>query len=259
MARLTVKEVLESKGKRKMTMIATSDHDTARACEEAGIDMICCSEVGLPLVRSGAPNLFIRPGLPISKIIASDEEAIRASYALMEQGADAVHIISNPHRVRAVARMCIPVCGHVGMVPAYQTWLGGFRAVGKTADEAIRIYDEVLAIQEAGAFAVEIEVVPERIAAEIAKRVEIFVIGIGSGSQCDCELLFAVDLLGRHKGHYPRHAKKYRNQYQDTVEAFNEFRRDVDSGSFPARNHSVAIEEAEFERFLETIDKSSHQ
>ncbi len=254
MARLTVKDLLACKGGKKLTMINVSDHDTAQACDRAGIDMLSCSGASLPQVRKGAPNCFIRPAAPRPSYKASDADAIRACYALMEQGADAVYMCPGLDRIRAVAKMRIPVFGHVGLVPDHLTWIGGYRSVGKTAQEALRVYQDVLAHQEAGAIGVEMEVVPHRIAAEISKRVEISVIGLGSGPGCDGEMLFACDVLGSHGGHYPRHAKKYRNHFEDSVEAFKEFKQEVDNRSFPAKQNIVAIKDEEFEKFMEEID-----
>jgi len=254
MARLTIKELLAGKGKKKLTMVALNDFDTAQACEMAGIDMIACSSVGFPQVRAGAPNLFIRPATPRPTYKASDADAIRACYSLMEQGADAVYMCPGLDRIKAVSKMHIPVFGHVGLVPDHLTWIGGHRAVGKTADEALKVYRDVIAHQDAGAVGVEMEVVPHKIAAEISKRVEIHVISLGSGPGCDSEMLFACDMLGSHNKHYPRHAKRYRNFFEDSVEAFKEFNREVDDRSFPEKKNIVGIKDEEFERFMNEID-----
>ena len=148
-------------------------------------------------------------------------------------------------------------------MPERLTWIGGYRAVGKSADEALRVYRDVLALQEAGAFAVELEVVPHRIAAEITKRVEIFVLSMGSGSGCDGEYLFGCDILGQHDGRIPRHAKKYRDHFsemqrieKDAAEAFGEFKADVLSGAFPSRENVVEVDEREFDTFMAEVDKT---
>src|SRR5690606_35673978 len=113
--------------------------------------------------------------------------------------------------VEYLAREYIPVVGHVGLVPARATWTGGFRAVGKTAEEALRLYREVKAYESAGAFAVEIEVVPAEVASEISKRVGILLWSMGAGAGCDAQYLFANDILGYTEGHIPRHSKVYRD------------------------------------------------
>ena len=154
----------------------------------------------------------------------------------------------------------IPVVGHVGLIPARATWSGGFRAVGKTAAEALKVYEQVKALEAAGAVAAEIEVVPARVASEISKRTSLVLMSMGAGSGCDAQYLFAEDVLGYSRGHQPRHAKVYRNfraeherLQRERIAAFQEFRADVQSGAFPEDKHLVPIAEAEFDAFLEAL------
>ncbi|MBI2842189.1 MAG: 3-methyl-2-oxobutanoate hydroxymethyltransferase [Armatimonadetes bacterium] len=248
--KLTVKHILESKGKRKFTQVLVSDGPTANACEIAGIDMLAVRAAYLKEGRAAAPNTFITAASPRGTYNASDAEAIKTAFAMLGDGADAVYMCAALDRIRAVANERIPVMGHVGFVPAHLTWIGGYRAFGKTAQEARKVYEDVLALQEAGAFAVEMEVVPHKVAAEIARRVDICVVSLGSGPGCDCDYLFGCDILGSHNTHYPRHAKKYRSHYEDSIEAFREFREEVESGAFPGREHVVEIKDEEFEEFV---------
>lgn len=263
MKKLTVKDILACKGKRVLTEILVTDADTARACETAGIDMLITSNALTPTVRSGAWNTFLTAGLPYGHYNASDADAIRAAFAAINDGADAVYACMSMERTRAMANEGIPVIGHTGLVPEHITWIGGYRAVGKTADEALKVYRDTLALQEAGAFAVELEVVPDRIAAEISKRLDIFVISMGSGPYCDGHYLFACDILGTHEGHYPRHAKRYRNfnaemqrLHQEAIAAMKEFKTDVATGAYPEKGHMVPMRDNEFERFMNEIDKT---
>jgi hypothetical protein len=130
--------------------------------------------------------------------------------------------------------------GHVGLVPSRATWTGGFKAVAKTADEALKLLEEVRAYERAGAFAVEIEVVPHEVATEISRRVGILLWSMGAGAGCDAQYLFANDLLGYTEGHVPRHSKAYRDfaaeharlQAERTA-AFAEYKADVDAGAYP--------------------------
>jgi 3-methyl-2-oxobutanoate hydroxymethyltransferase len=146
--------------------------------------------------------------------------------------------------------------GHVGLIPAKNTWTGGFRAVGKTADTAMLVYKQVKDLEAAGAFAAEIEVVPERVASEISKRTSLLLLSMGAGTGCDAQYLFAEDVLGYTRGHRPRHAKVYRNfraeldrLQQERVAAFKEFIADVNSGAYPEEKHLVPISDEEFEKF----------
>ena len=124
------------------------------------------------------------------------------------------------------------VVGHVGPIPSKATWIGGFRAVGKTAESAAMVRDQIRRLEEAGAFAAELEVVPDRVAAEITRRMPLIMLGMGAGPHADAQYLFAEDLLGHTRGHRPRHARRYRN-----------FRADVASGACPAPGHVVTIAE----------------
>jgi 3-methyl-2-oxobutanoate hydroxymethyltransferase len=156
----------------------------------------------------------------------------------------------------------IPVVGHVGLIPARATWTGGFKAVGKTAVEAMQVSDHVKQLEAAGAVAAEIEVVPARVASEISKRPTLFLMSMGAGSGCDARYLFAEDVLGYSRGHQPRHAKIYRNFHgeserlqRERIAAFQEFRADVEKGAFPEHKHLVPIADAEFETFVKGLEK----
>lgn len=155
----------------------------------------------------------------------------------------------------------IPVCGHVGLVPSKATWTGGFRAVGTTAASALEVWRQTKALEEAGAFAAEIEVVPDGIAAAISARTSMLMLSMGAGTGCDGQYLFAEDVLGSNRGHYPRHARTYRNfaaEYdrlqQKRIAAFREFASDVRSGAYPEKGHLVGVEQKELSAFLAELE-----
>jgi 3-methyl-2-oxobutanoate hydroxymethyltransferase len=214
------------------------------------------------MVRRGAPNTFLTVGAMTPEVASSDAGAIRVAIDRLTRGADAVYTGQSLARVKAMAQEKIPVVGHVGLVPYRSSWYGGMKAQGKTAAEAMKIYREVLAYQEAGAIAVEMELVPEKIATEIAKRVNILVVSMGSGAGCDVQYLFACDILNLTEGHVPRHAKTYVDLRPELarvqarrVEAFRAFQQDVASGQFPAPRHLLTIRDAEYESFLKQVEK----
>ena len=147
-----------------------------------------------------------------------------------------------------------------GSIPAKNTWTGGFRAVGKTAESAMMVYKQVKDLEAAGAFAAEIEVVPERVATEISKRTSLLLLSMGAGTGCDAQYLFAEDVLGYTRGHRPRHAKVYRNfraeldrLQQERIAAFREFIQDVNTGAYPEEKHLVPISDEEFEAFSKLL------
>jgi 3-methyl-2-oxobutanoate hydroxymethyltransferase len=260
--KLTVKDLLATKGKRKLSMTTVFDHYTAKAAELAGIDLVGrggdnIEEMCLSLddLRKGAPNTPLIYNIPVTHAYVSESETIRIAMLAMKHGADIIACSGNDiSRFKAMAKLGIPCMGHVGLVPIRSTWVGGLKAVGKTTEEAMQVYRDTVAFQEAGAIAVEMECVPERIAAEITKRVDILTISLGSGRYCDAQFLFSCDILGNHDGHYPRHSKRYRDFYGETVKAFQEFRKDVDSGQFPADGHCVKVDDEQYQGFLDIVD-----
>ena len=162
--------------------------------------------------------------------------------------------------VRFLADEHIPVVGHVGLVPSRNTFTGGFKAVGKTADTASALLAEVQAYEDAGAFAVEIEVVPVEVASEISRRVGILLWSMGAGPGCDAQYLFAEDVLGSNRAHMPRHSKVYRNfaaEYDrlqaERVAAFREYVDDCNAGRYPEDGHVVKMDSVELDRFNQLL------
>jgi 3-methyl-2-oxobutanoate hydroxymethyltransferase len=179
---------------------------------------------------------------------------------VMNKGADAVYCSGGLGTVEHVAREHIPVVGHVGLVPSRATWTGGFKAVGKTADSAIALFEECKAYEAAGAFAVEIEVVPVEVATAISKKLKLLLWSMGAGPGCDAQYLFAEDILGTNRGHMPRHSKVYRNfalEYDrlqtERVAAFSEYIADVKSGAYPEEQHIVRMPTAELAAFTKKL------
>ncbi len=258
MAKLTVKDLLDLKGKRKIVLVSAFDYWTAQACETAGIDMIVTwastlehLKVVLTQVRAGAPNIFIGAGIPQNYAYISESNALEAAMMVLDLGADVVYSSGMEiEKYRALGRQKIPCVGHVGYLPVRNTWFGGPRAVGKTSKEALQVYKDVLAYQDAGAIAVEVECVPSKIAAEITKKVDILTFSMGSGPDCDGQFLFDCDLLGTHNDHYPRHSKRYADFYQQSLKAFKKYYDEVQEGVFPGKEHNIEIDGEEFEKFV---------
>ena len=255
---LTIAELRALKGQRQLTMLRIFTLDEAAAAEAAGIDIVSAplELVGDPRYREVAPGLFSMTGLDHREAGSRDDYLRFAGRALMA-GADAIYCSGGMETVRHLADEHIPVVGHVGLVPSRHTWTGGFRAVGKTAESALALYRDCLAYEEAGAFAVEIEVVPPEVAAEISRRMASLLLwSMGAGAGCDAQYLFAMDILGDHRGPMPRHAKVYRDfaaEYdrlqQERIAAFREFRADVETGAFPEPRHLVHMDPAELAAF----------
>jgi 3-methyl-2-oxobutanoate hydroxymethyltransferase len=190
-------------------------------------------------MREAAGGCFVQVGL-IYGDHSTYEDYLRAAHAALKLGGDCAYCAASLDTITKLAAEGIPVVGHVGLIPAKNTWTGGFKAVGRTADTAMMVYRQV----------------KERVATEIAKRTSLVLLSMGAGTGCDAQYLFAEDVLGYTRGHRPRHAKVYRNfrteldrLQLERIAAFKEFIADVESGAYPEGKHKVAISDAEFKAF----------
>lgn len=255
--RLTVADIRAQKAKRRLTMLYVETLDEARAAAQAGVDILSIIDpLWTPEMREAAGSCFVQVGLLYGELVTA-EDYLRAAHRAMRIGGDCVYCASSFTTIKALADQGIPVVSHVGLVPSKATWTGGFRAVGKTADEAFRVFEHVKTLEAIGAFGAEIEVVPDRVAAEISERTGLVLFGMGAGRHADAQYLFAKDVLGYTRGHIPRHAKTYRNfaaEYArlqaERIAAFRELVDDVSSGAYPAPEHTVPISDAEFSAFV---------
>ncbi|MGV8985869.1 MAG: 3-methyl-2-oxobutanoate hydroxymethyltransferase [Cypionkella sp.] len=257
----TVADLRAKKGKGQLTMLRLFTLEEAAAAEEAGIDVVSVPPdlVTHQEYRQVAPSLFSMTGVD-HRSAGTRDDYLRFAGKMLNAGADALYCSGGLGTVRFLADEHIPVVGHVGLVPSRNTWTGGFKAVGKTAEAAAEMLAEVRAYEAAGAFAVEIEVVPVEVATEITRRVDILLWSMGSGPGCDAQYLFSEDILGENRGHLPRHAKVYRDfagEYdrlqRERVAAYREFVADVASGAYPEDSHVVKMNAAEREEFLKRI------
>jgi 3-methyl-2-oxobutanoate hydroxymethyltransferase len=235
--------------------------EEAEAAEKAGIDIVSITpELILdPAYREVAPSLFSMPGENFYEIGTADD-FVRWAFKMYKAGADAVYCSASYATVKRMADEAIPVIGHVGLIPSRRTWTGGFKAVGKTADSAMEIFEAVRQLEAAGAFGAEIEVVPVEVAEAISKRTSLFLLSMGAGTGCDAQYLFAEDILGANRGHMPRHSKVYRNfaaEYdrlqQERIAAFREYVADVESRAYPEEKHIVRMPPDELKAFLDRL------
>lgn len=260
-SRLTVAGLRALKGKRQLTMLYVETLEEVAAASAAGIDIL---SIIAPLwtkeMRAAAGNCFVQVGLLYGELCTC-EDYLRAAHAAMRTGGDCCYCAASLEIIARLAAEGIPVIGHVGLIPSKATWTGGFRAVGKTAESALGVWQQIRDLEEAGAVGAEIEVVPARVTAELSQRTSLILLSMGAGQGGDAQYLFAEDVLGCTRGHKPRHAKTYRNFRADydrlqaeRIAAFREFRADVESGAYPEPTHLVPIEDSEFEKFLAVLD-----
>lgn len=260
--RPTLSDLRKLKGVRQFLTVHVDTAAEAAAAAESGVEMFTFEVDGrFEAVRAAAPGVFIQAGYPQGHM-ASEEIAIRDGFDAMERGVDAIYFAGSLRIVEAMAHEGIPVCGHVGYVPRWNTRTG-VRAVGKTADEALKVYRQVKNLENAGAAFVEMELVPVELAEFITRNTTLITEGMGCGSVCDTQYLFSCDLLGTHGGHYPRHSKKYADLLAleaelqvKRVEAFQAFAADVVSGAYPEGRHEIRMTGRELEDFLTQATRS---
>ena len=270
--KLTVYDYLKSKGKRQLSNLFVHTVEEAAAAEQAEIDYIVAAhdlpQFGINAslndvkkIREVAPSCFMQSAGPVPP--ASEYEAIKFAHDYLSFGVDCIYVGNHSLKwIKAMRDENIPTIGHVGLIPGKATWIGGLRAIGKTADEAIGVLKHTLDLQDAGVIGVELEVVPPKVAKVITEKVEIITMSMGSGSECDAQFLFSNDVLGWNEGHIPRHARVYRNfkkEYarlqEERVAAFKEFHEDTKNKNFNDPSITVQIQDDEFDKFLELAEK----
>jgi 3-methyl-2-oxobutanoate hydroxymethyltransferase len=258
----SVYDLLQLKGKRKFLELHVDNDLEAAAAEEAGIDIFTCEvDANLPLIRAAAPRTFIQASWH-QGAIADASEGVRKGFAALEMGADAVYFAGGLAIVEAMAKEGIPVTGHVGLVPRWATWTN-FRAIGKHPEEAAGVHRKMKALESAGAWAIEVEVVPLKVADFLTRNTGMLTEGMGCGTVCDTQYLFSSDVLGTTVGHYPRHSKKYADipealakVQRMRVTAIRAFVEDVAQGTYPEPKHTLDIDDATFEEFRALVDRS---
>lgn len=257
--KLEVHHIRALKGKRQLTELNVQSVDQAAAAQAAGIDIIVSGyRPEFPARRAAAPDTHFCFGLIYGHVVNADE-AKRGAFEALEAGADSIYCAMHFDVIEAMAKEGIPVVGHAGLVPQKHR-LTGMRAFGRTPGEARALMQTIQRYEDAGAFAVELEVVAEPVATAISRATPLTIISMGSGAGCDVQYLFAVDVLGETRGRIPRHSRVYDDfaaeyaRLQDRrVKAFSAFRADVAGGLFPGPSELVNLKPAEAEALAEFL------
>src|ERR1700733_8978679 len=240
-----------------IVMITAYDYPSAQVAQEAGVDVVLVGDSGAMTVL-GYPSTVpvsidemlmltaaVRRGLKTPLLVA-------ALPFVKEAGADAVKIErggTSVQRALAIVEAGIPVMGHVGLTPQTATALGGHRAQGRSADQALAVAHDAVALQQAGCFSVVLEAIPAAVTAALMGQMEIPVIGIGAGDATDGQVLVFHDLLGIYDGHVARFVKRYEDVRAHMVAGVAEYADDVRNRRFPAPEHFYSIDEQELARF----------
>lgn len=250
----------------KLVCLTAYDYPTARIVDEAGVDMILVGDsIGnvihgygntipvsleeicsaLIAVKRATERAMVVADLPYGTYHVSADETVRNALKLMKHGgAEAIKLEGGRNRVDLVKRLVdeeIPVVAHIGLTPQSVYKMGGYRVQGRTADQAKRLIEDAKLLEEAGAFAMVLELVPREVAAIITKELEISTIGIGAGAECDIQVLVLHDLLGMTFGRQPRFVRQYANLREAMTEAIQHWSRDVKAGAYPNEKESYGL------------------
>lgn len=252
----------------KLVCITAYDFPTAKVVDEAGIDIILVGDsIGnvvmgygntVPVtveeivmhtraVRRGTQRALLVADMPYGSYHTGEDDAVRVALRLIKEGAaEAVKLEGGKKRAALVQRLVneeIPVMGHIGLTPQAVNALGGYRVQGKTKDAAMQLIEDAKALEEAGAFAIVLEVIPREIAKIITETITIPTIGIGAGTECDIQVIVFHDLIGFSFGKLPRFVRQYANLRETITDAITRFAEDVRNGNYPNDEESYGLPE----------------
>ena len=276
----TITEIRDSKKTgEKMVYMSVPDYTSAQWAELGGVDVAVVGDSlamiahGHPntipatmdmmvmhsqAVRRGAPNTFVLGCMPYQSYNTEERALINATRFMQDAGSDAVKPQggkNQAHILKALVDAGIPTASHIGLTPHTVAMFGGFKIQGRTAEAAMIILEDALAIQDAGCFMLEFEAVPGKIAALISQQLDIPTIGIGAGIGTDGQILLGYDLLGVFTDFRPKFTKRYAKLTEIAVGGIQQYVSDVKNGTFPDNNHTYGVDESEFERFTTMVDK----
>ena len=257
----------------KISMLTAYDYSTAKLINDAGINSILVGDslgnvvlgyedtVSVTMedmihhtaaVSRGAKDALVVADMPFMSYQTSVYDAVVNAGRLMKEGrANAGKLEGGKEvcpQIKAIVDAGIPVCAHIGLTPQSVNAFGGHRVQGKTQETAQKLIDDALAVQQAGAFAVVIEAVPEKLATLVTEKLDIVTIGIGAGNGCDGQVLVYQDMLGMFSDFTPKFVKRYANIGEMMTEAFKKYDEEVKSTAFPSAEHTYKIDDEVIEK-----------
>lgn len=279
----SITEIRESKRTgEKMVYTSVVDYTSAKWAQAAGVD-VCVVGDSLAMtvhghantipatmdmmvlhaqaVRRGAADTFVLGCMPYQSYHTVERALTNATRFMQEAQCDAIKPQggkSQAHILKALVGAGIPTASHIGLTPHTVANFGGFKIQGKTAETAMKILEDALAIQDAGCFMLEFEAVPAKIAAAISAQLEIPTIGIGAGVGTDGQILLSYDLLGVFTDFKPKFTKRFANLTEVAVKGLSQYVAEVKAGTFPDDDHSYGVDPAEYERFLSLLEHRKH-
>ena len=274
--RKTIFDLLDRKGSLPVSMLTAYDYHTACTIDEAGIDMILVGDSlgnvmlgyentlavtvedmihhGKAVCR-GAKQAFVVIDMPFMSYQTSVEDAVRNAGRIMkETNCQAVKLeggVEYADRIKAIVEAGIPVVAHIGLTPQAVNAMGGYRVQGKSLEQAQKLLADAKAVEEAGAFAITLECVPEALAKMITEQTSALTIGIGAGKYCDGQVLVYQDMLGYNDGFVPKFVKQYANLHSIMLQAFKEYKQDCELRTFPENSRTYSIKEEVLEELFQ--------
>ncbi|HEX5358912.1 MAG TPA: 3-methyl-2-oxobutanoate hydroxymethyltransferase [Candidatus Nitrosotalea sp.] len=273
----SVRDILLMKNSKKITVITAYDYTTSQLCDKAGVDMLLVGDSAgmvmlgydntIPVtmdqmcifteaVARGRQNALVVADMPFMSYQSSKSQAIENAGRLIKAGADAVKLeggVEMKDTIHGIVEIGIPVMGHIGFQPQTTTLQEGYKVQAKTSEAAMKLIDSAKALEKAGVFCITLEMVTKEVSKIISNSVRVPTIGIGSGPDCDGQVLVVHDALGLYEKIKPKFAKRYLELSTDIIHAIESYRNDVTSGKFPGVEHSFSIDKTELDRLEKEI------
>lgn len=269
----------ESKNKnQKITMLTAYDYSTAKLIDQAGVNAVLVGDsLGMVIlgytdtisvtmedmihhskaVSRGCENALVVTDMPFMSYQTSVYDAVVNAGRLMKEGrAGAIKLEGGQEvlpQVEAIVKASIPVMGHLGLTPQSVNAFGGYKVQGKNEEAAKKLIEDAIALEQAGAFAIVLECVPEALATLVTEKISIPTIGIGAGAGCDGQVLVYQDMLGMFSDFTPKFVKKFGEVGNAMKDAFAEYIKEVDAGTFPAKEHSFTMDDSVLKNFINMI------
>jgi 3-methyl-2-oxobutanoate hydroxymethyltransferase len=261
----------------KISVITAYDYSLASLCDSSGVDVLLVGDSGgmvmlgyentIPVtmeqmelfteaVSRARQNAMIVGDLPFMSYQANVSDAITNSGRLIKSGADAVKLEGGQeivHTIKAIVETGIPVMGHIGLQPQTTMLSQGYRVQGRTKDAAIKLIEDAKALEKAGVFSIVLEMVSHEVAKIISESISIPTIGIGSGKNCDGQVLVIHDMLGMYDKLKPKFVKRYLSLSKDITRAVESYRKDVESGRFPTKENWFSMDASELEKLRDEV------
>lgn len=275
----SVKDILDKKKVgQKISVITAYDYTLASLCDKAGIDiMLVGDSAGMVMlgyentipvtmdqmvlfteaVARARQNSLVVADMPFMSYQASISDAIANSGRLIKAGADAVKLEGGrvvAPTIRAIVETGIPVMGHIGFQPQTTTLAQGYRVQAKTKDAALTLIEDAKSLEKAGVFSIALEMVTTEVSKIISESISIPTIGIGSGKYCDGQVLVVHDVLGMYEKLKPKFVKQYLTLSDQITKAISNYKSDVESGKFPAKENWFTMDKSELDRLLKEIE-----